>query len=166
MEDSINNKIDKEYSDFKSDMKERMGKLESLVNERFDSRDRAREVFEKNLRDWQHQSNEWRKENADQRSLFVSKSEVKADLAEAKSERLFLISTEREERLRNDNIETLARQQLETRIIFLEKLKDEGTGKSYAFNIIWAVALSAISAIGTIVTVIILLNRLAAPLVK
>lgn len=153
-------KIDKDYSDFKADMKERMGKLEALVDERFESRDKALEISERNLRDWQHVSNEWRKENLDQRTLFTTKSESKADFAEAKAERLSIISAEREERLKNDNIESLARQALETRIILLEKLKNERTGKTYAFNIIWVVSLSAISAIAQIITIIILLKNL------
>ena len=170
MDDLIsNNKVDKEYAEFKADVKERMGKLETfekLVDEKFESRDKALDIAERNLRDWQHSSNEWRKENAEQRSLFVTNLEMKANLAELKTERLLLFSTEKEERLKFENSENLARQALEVRIVTLEKLKDEGSGKSRAFNIIWAVALSAISAIGTIITVAILLKHLAEPLIK
>jgi hypothetical protein len=90
--------------------------------------DRALVIANQSLQHSQAVSNEWRKENIDQRSLYPTISKMEGMFATESSER----------------------RSLENRIIKLENAQSTDSGKSTAFDAVWVKAALIISAIGTL----------------
>lgn len=94
------------------------------LEERLEASDRALDLARVSMENWKAASNEWRKENIDQRNLYPTTDKV-----------ISLVAS------------------VETRLIVLEKSSSVNSGRHSAYNLMWAVVGSIVGiAFGVILT--------------